>query len=136
MGTKSENVKPHADKYLRTRGDCPTLTGGLAPGPRRQPVPYLTPMVGHAGANLEGPAMTNGIAIALVLAGVLVLAGCRMHFDQARPDATPFEVADDECWDFSGSPARGDPDLSYEKCMARHGWASCGPANPCTPDAR
>lgn len=77
----------------------------------------------------------NSLRIAAVIAA-LALAGCQGHYSQVRADATPFALADDDCWQFSGSTVAGDYELAYAKCMARHGWTGCGPANPCKRDRR
>jgi hypothetical protein len=72
---------------------------------------------------------------AVVCLLVAALAGCRMDFAPSRPDATPFAAADNDCWDYSGNVAPDDAQPAlYAKCMARHGWTSCGPGRRCAPD--
>jgi hypothetical protein len=77
---------------------------------------------------------TRRLARAALLAALPALAGCQAPFAPTRVDATPFAEADDECWDYAAivAPDEGHPAM-YAKCMARHGWASCGAAGPCRP---
>ena len=71
---------------------------------------------------------------ALVLALVPALAGCGPQFAPTRPHATPFAAADGDCWEHSGNVAPNDRQPAmYAKCMARHGWTSCGERG-CRPD--
>jgi hypothetical protein len=68
--------------------------------------------------------------VLLVLLSAVV--GCQRDFAPTRPDATPFAAADNDCWDYSGSVSPDDSQPAmYAKCMARHGWASCGTRRNC-----
>ena len=71
---------------------------------------------------------------ALILALVVVpaLAGCQPRFAPTRSDPTPFAAADSDCWEHSGNVTPNDSQpATYAKCMARHGWANCGPRGRC-----
>jgi hypothetical protein len=72
------------------------------------------------------------LEIAAALVAGLLLAGCeRQQFVLERPDATPFAAADGDCWDYAGVVAPDDHPAMYAKCMARHGWATCGAQAAC-----
>ena len=78
----------------------------------------------------------KSLAFSIVLAAVPLLAGCRMEFDPTRPDATPFAAADGDCWEYAAAVAPGDAHPAmYAKCMARHGWVSCGRGSQCRSEA-
>jgi hypothetical protein len=80
--------------------------------------------------------MLQRCARAVVLVLVLALAGCQAgEFAPTRADATPFAAADSDCWDYSGNVAPDDTQPAmYAKCMARHGWVTCGQRRRCEPD--
>ena len=83
-----------------------------------------------------GPPMLGPLVRALLLALLPALAGCQPQFAPTRPDPTPFAAADSDCWEHSGNVAPNDNQpIEYTKCMARHGWASCGPGERCRREA-
>ena len=72
----------------------------------------------------------------LLLVAVPALVGCQPPFAPTRPDATPFAAADSDCWEHSGNVTPDDRQPAmYAKCMALHGWTSCGPRRRCGPEA-